>query len=101
LRKYYEERGKKRKSLTLIGDINVLETLEDCEGTAEEEAICNIMTKEDTYVKLYENICAKEIDVVILDVMIHTVENYDRVTELRSLGRYQGIQGNRLIPQEV
>ncbi|AHX20200.1 hypothetical protein [Bacillus bombysepticus] len=93
LRKYCGERGKKRKSLTLIGDINVLETLEDCEGTAEEKAICNIMIKADTYVKLYENICTKEIDVVILDAMIHTVENYDKVTEYeiaRTLSRDTG-----------
>lgn len=81
LRKYCGERGRRRTILTLISDINVLETLEDCAESAEEEAICNIMTNRDTYAKLYENICKKKIDFIVLDTMIHTVENYNRVTE--------------------
>ncbi|MCU5573312.1 MULTISPECIES: hypothetical protein [Bacillus cereus group] len=81
LRKYCGERGKRRTVLTLISDINVLETLEDCAENAEEKAICNIMTNRDTYAKLYKNVCGKEIDVVILDAMIETVERCDRVTE--------------------
>lgn len=93
LRKYCGERGKRRTVLTLISDINVLETLEDCAENAEEEAICNIMTNRDTYAKLYENICKKKIDFIVLDTMIHTAENNEKVTEVaisRALSKKTG-----------
>ncbi|MBK5450902.1 hypothetical protein JFU18_20625 [Bacillus sp. TH22] len=95
LRKYCGERGRgqRRKVLTLIGDIKVLETLEDCTDTTEEKAICNVMTNRDTYAKLYENICKKKIDFIVLDTMIHTVENNEKVTEVaisRALSKKTG-----------
>ncbi|HDR7632421.1 TPA: hypothetical protein QCX75_001103 [Bacillus mycoides] len=93
LRKYCGERGKGRTVLKLISDINVLETLEGCAETAEEKAICNIMTNRDTYEKLYENICKKKIDFIVLDTMIHTAENNDEVTEVaisRALSKKTG-----------
>ncbi|MEX0377279.1 hypothetical protein AB3X48_08915 [Bacillus sp. S4] len=81
VRHYCGSRGKEREALTLIGDINVLETLENCTDTTEEKAIYNISTYEETYARLYKNICKKEIDFIVLDTMIHTAENYDKVTE--------------------
>ncbi len=93
LRKYCGERGQRRKVLTLIGDIKVLETLEDCTDTTEEKAICNVMTNRDTYAKLYENICKKKIDFIVLDTMIHTAENNEKVTEVaisRALSKKTG-----------
>lgn len=81
LRKYCGERGKRRTVLTLISDINVLETLEDCAENAEEKAIYNVITNKETSASLYKNICVKEIDFIVLEAMIHTAENYDRVTE--------------------
>lgn len=92
LRKYCGERGRRRTVLTLISDINVLETLEGCTETAE-EAICNIMTNRDTYANLYENICKKKIDFIVLDTMIHTAENNEKVTEVaisRALSKKTG-----------
>ncbi|QWI60980.1 hypothetical protein EXW57_14730 [Bacillus mycoides] len=81
VRQYCGNRGKKRDALRLIGDINALETLEDCIDNTEEKAIYNVITNKETSASLYKNICVKEIDFIVLDAMIHTAENYDRVTE--------------------
>lgn len=81
LRKYCGERGGKRRMLTFISDVNALEMLEDCSGTVEEKAICNVVANEDIYPNLYKTVCGKGIDAVILDAMIETVESRDRVTE--------------------
>ncbi|MED3350088.1 hypothetical protein P4388_15875 [Bacillus thuringiensis] len=80
LRDYCGRRGEKRDKLTLIEDSNVFKAL-DCTHTTEEKAIGNASTYEETYVRLYESICVKEIDFMVLDTMIHTAENYDKVTE--------------------
>ncbi|MBE5108366.1 hypothetical protein IGI01_24875 [Bacillus thuringiensis] len=77
VRQYCGSRGKRRDALTLIGDINVLETLEDCTDTTEEKAIYNISTYEDIYAKL----CEKEADILVLDAMIYAAENYNKVSE--------------------
>ncbi|HDR6822683.1 TPA: hypothetical protein QCV77_006333 [Bacillus thuringiensis] len=82
LRHYCGERGKRRRALTLIGDINVLETLGDCINNTEEKAIYNVSTYEEIYVKL----CEKEADILVLDAMIYVAENYDKVSE-RSVSR--------------
>ncbi|PHQ19670.1 hypothetical protein DSD18_20455, partial [Bacillus thuringiensis] len=50
-------------------------------------------TNRDTYAKLYENICKKKIDFIVLDTMIHTVENNEKVTEVaisRALSKKTG-----------
>lgn len=60
VRHYCGSRGKEREALTLIGDINVLETLENCTDTTEEKAIYNISTYEETYARLYKNICKRK-----------------------------------------
>lgn len=80
LRDYCGRRGEKRDKLTLIEDSNVFKTL-DCTHTTEEKAIGNASTYEDTYARLYENICVKEIDFIVLDTMIHMAEKSDKVTE--------------------
>lgn len=80
LRDYCERRGGKRDKLTLIEDSNAFKAL-DCTDTTEEEAIGNASTYEETYARLYEAICVKKIDFIVLDTMIHTAENYDKVTE--------------------
>ncbi|MFJ8419838.1 hypothetical protein ACIQ7P_13425 [Bacillus wiedmannii] len=80
LRDYCGRRGEKRDKLTLIEDSNVFKAL-DCTDTTEEKAIGNASTYEETYARLYENICVKKIDFIVLDTMIHTAENYDKVTE--------------------
>lgn len=80
LRDYCGRRGEKRDKLTLIEDSNVFKAL-DCTDTSEEKAIGNASTYEETYARLYENICVKKIDFIVLDTMIHTAENYDKVTE--------------------
>ncbi|MED0905302.1 hypothetical protein [Bacillus nitratireducens] len=77
LRHYCGERGKKRKVLTLIGDINVLETLGDSIDNTEEKAIYNVSTYEEIHAKL----CEKEADILVLDAMIYAAENYDKVSE--------------------
>lgn len=77
LRHYCGERGKRRRALTLIGDISVLETLRDCTDTTEEKAIYNVSTYEEIYAKL----CEKEADILVLDAMIYAAENYDKVSE--------------------
>lgn len=74
LRHYCGERGKRRKALTLIGDISALETLGD---RIEEKANYNISTYEEIYAKL----CEKEADILVLDAMIYAAENYDKVSE--------------------
>ncbi|PED95179.1 hypothetical protein [Bacillus toyonensis] len=81
VRQYCGNRGKKRDALRLIGDIDALETLEDCIDNAEGKAIYNVITNKETSASLYKNICVKEIDFIVLEAMIHTVENYDRFTE--------------------
>lgn len=80
LRDYCGRRGGKRYKLTLIEDSNAFKAL-DCTDTTEEKAIDNMSTYKETYVRLYENICVKEIDFIVLDTMIHTAKNYDKVTE--------------------
>ncbi|PGD87919.1 hypothetical protein COM47_05850 [Bacillus wiedmannii] len=81
VRQYCGNRGKKRDALTMIGDISTLETLGDCVEDTEEKAIYNVITNKETCASLYKNICKKEIDFIVLDTMIHTAENYDKVTE--------------------
>ncbi|MGH0683008.1 hypothetical protein [Bacillus mycoides] len=81
VRHYCGSRGKKRDDLTLIGDISALEMLGDCMDSTEEKAIYNVITNKETCASLYKNICKKEIDFFILDAMIHTAENYDKVSE--------------------
>jgi hypothetical protein len=81
LRDYQGRRGEKRDKLTLIEDSNVFKMLEDGTNTTEEKAIGNASIYEETYARLYENICVKEMDFIVLDTMIHTAENYDKVTE--------------------
>lgn len=80
LRDYCGRRGEKRNRLTLIEDSNTFKALV-CTDTTEEKAIDNISTYEETYARLYENICVKKIDFIVLDTMIHTAEHYDKVTE--------------------
>ncbi|MGG0204183.1 hypothetical protein [Bacillus mycoides] len=80
LRDYCGRRGEKRYNLTLIEDSNAFKAL-DCRDTAEEKAIGNASTYEETYARLYETICVKEIDFIVLDTIINTAENYDKVTE--------------------
>ncbi|XLP21361.1 hypothetical protein ACFMB7_22790 [Bacillus toyonensis] len=80
LRDYGGRRGEKRDKLTLIDDSNVFEAL-DCTDTTEEKVIDNMSTYEETYARLYETICVKEIDFIVLDTMIYTAENYDKATE--------------------
>ena len=80
LRDYLGRRGGKRYKLTLIEDSNAFKAL-DCTDTTEEKAIDNMSTYKETYARLYETICVKEIDFIVLDTMIHTAENYDKVTE--------------------
>ncbi|MFV1453561.1 hypothetical protein [Bacillus mycoides] len=77
LRHYCGERGKRRRALTLIGDISVLETLGGCTDTTEEKAIYHISTYEEIYAKL----CEKEVDILVLDAMVYAVDNYDKVSE--------------------
>lgn len=77
LRDYCGRRGEKRDQLAFIGDTQVLETLGNCAESTENTAIYNVMVKEEVYVKL----CEKEVDIWILDAMVHTVENYDKVTD--------------------
>ncbi len=77
LRHYCGERGKRRKALTLIGDISALETLWDRIDNTEEKAIYNVSTYEEIYAKL----CEKEADILVLDAMIYTAETYDKVSE--------------------
>ncbi|OOZ90062.1 hypothetical protein [Bacillus cereus] len=92
LRDYCGRRGEKRDKLTLIEDSSVFKA-RDYTGTTEEKAIGNASTYEETYARLYENICVKEIDFIVLDTMIHTAENYDKVTEAeisRSLSKKTG-----------
>ncbi|PFT24139.1 hypothetical protein COK52_10285 [Bacillus thuringiensis] len=81
VRQYCGNRGKKRDALTMIGDISTLETLGDCVEDTEGKAIYNVITSKETSASLYKNICVKEIDFIVLDAMIHTAENYDKVTE--------------------
>ncbi|MEK4840005.1 hypothetical protein [Bacillus sp. FSL L8-0152] len=81
VRHYCGSRGKKRDVLKLIGDISVLETLGRCVEDTEEKAIYNVITNKETCASLYKNICKKEIDFIVLDTMIHTAENYGKVTE--------------------
>ncbi len=81
VRQYCGNRGKKRDALRLIGDISALETLGDRIENTEENVIYNVITNKETSASLYKNICVKEIDFIVLDAMIHTAENYDRVTE--------------------
>ncbi|PEF10227.1 hypothetical protein CON23_21160 [Bacillus thuringiensis] len=80
VRHYCGSRGEKRDKLALIEDSNVFEAL-DYTHTTEEKAIGNASTYEETYARLYETICVKEIDFIVLDTMIQTAENYDKVTE--------------------
>ncbi|MGE6590264.1 hypothetical protein ACQKFU_11715 [Bacillus mycoides] len=80
LRDYLGRRGGKRYKLTLIEDSNVFKAL-DCTDTMGEEAIDNTSTYEETYARLYETICVKEIDFIVLDTMIYTAENYDKIAE--------------------
>lgn len=80
LRDYCGRRGEKRDKLTLIEDSNLFKAL-DCTGTTEEKAIGNATTHKETYARLYETICVKKIDFIVLDTMIHTAENHDKVTE--------------------
>ncbi|MDF9615157.1 hypothetical protein P5763_24395 [Bacillus cereus] len=80
LRDYCGRRGEKRDKLTLIEDSNAFKSL-DCTDTAEEKAIDNMSTYEETYARLYETICVKKIDFIVLDTIVHTAENYDKVTE--------------------
>ncbi|OPD53369.1 MULTISPECIES: hypothetical protein [Bacillus cereus group] len=77
LRHYCGERGRRRRALTLIGDISALETLGDCTDTTEEKAIYNVSTYEEIYAKL----CEKEVDILVLDAMVYAVDNYDKVSE--------------------
>ncbi|SCC62999.1 hypothetical protein [Bacillus mycoides] len=81
VRQYCGNREKKRDALRLIGDISALETLGDCIENTEEKAIYNVITNKETSASLYKNICVKEIDFMVLDAMIHTAENYGKVTE--------------------
>ncbi|PEX93198.1 hypothetical protein CN465_21110 [Bacillus cereus] len=80
LRDYCGRRGERRDKLTLIEDSNVFKAL-DCTGTTEEKAIGNASIYEETYARLYETICVKKIDFIVLDTIVHTAENYDKVTE--------------------
>ncbi|PEM97680.1 hypothetical protein [Bacillus toyonensis] len=80
LRDYCGRRGERRDKLTLIEESNVFKAL-DCTGTTEEKAIGNASIYEETYAGLYENICVKKIDFIVLDTMIYTAENHDKVTE--------------------
>ncbi|MED1059713.1 hypothetical protein [Bacillus mycoides] len=80
LRDYLGRRGGKRYKLTLIEDSNAFKAL-DCTDTTEEKAIDNMSTYKETYARLYETICVKEIDFIVLDTIVHTAENYDKVTE--------------------
>lgn len=80
LRDYLGRRGGKRYKLTLIEDSNRFKALE-CTDTTEEKAIDNMSTYKGTYANLYETICVKEIDFIVLDTIVHTAENYDKVTE--------------------
>lgn len=82
VRQYCGNRGKKRDALTMIGDISVLETLEDRIDNTEEKAICNVSTYEEIYAKL----CEKKTDILVLDAMVYAAENYDKVSE-RSVSR--------------
>ncbi|MBK5507068.1 hypothetical protein [Bacillus sp. TH12] len=81
LRDYCGRRGEKRDKLTLIEDSNVFRTAEECTDTTEKKAIYNVSTYQETYARLYETICVKEIDFIVLDAMIHTEKYYDKVTE--------------------
>ncbi|MGH1158389.1 hypothetical protein QRE62_26265 [Bacillus mycoides] len=81
VRQYCGNRGKRRDVLTLIGDVSALETLGDCVDNTEDKAIYKVITNKETCASLYKNICKNEIDFAILDAMIHTAENYDKVTE--------------------
>ncbi|QWG35147.1 hypothetical protein [Bacillus mycoides] len=82
LRHYCGERGRRRRVLTLIGDISALETLGDCTDNTEEKAIYNVSTYEEICAKL----CEKEADILVLDAMIYAAENYGKVSE-RSVSR--------------
>ncbi|PFL18952.1 hypothetical protein COJ07_17975 [Bacillus cereus] len=77
LRDYCGRRGEKRDKLTLIDDTQVLETLGNCAESTENKAIYNVMVEEEIYTKL----CEKETDVVVLNAMVHTAENYDKASE--------------------
>ncbi|QWH19227.1 hypothetical protein EXW62_19860 [Bacillus mycoides] len=77
VRQYCGNRGKKRDALTMIGDISALESLRECIDNTEDKAIYNVSTYEEIYAKL----CEKETDILVLDAMICTVENYDKVSE--------------------
>ncbi|EMJ6440501.1 hypothetical protein [Bacillus cereus] len=81
LRDYLGRRGEKRDKLTLIEDSNAFRKVGECTNTTEEKAIYNVSTDQENYAWLYETICVKEIDFIVLDAMIHTAKNYDRVTE--------------------
>ncbi|MBJ8149277.1 hypothetical protein PDN49_12060 [Bacillus cereus] len=81
LRDYCGRRGGKRDKLTLIEDSNAFRKVGECTNTTEEKAIYNVSTYQKNYAWLYETICVKEIDFIVLDAMIHTAKNYDRVTE--------------------
>lgn len=77
LRDYYGRRGEKRDKLTLIEGTRGLEKFGNCAESTENKAIYNVMVKEEIYTKL----CEKETDIVVLGAMIHTAENYEKVTE--------------------
>lgn len=77
LQHYCGERGRRRRALTLIGDISALEMLGDCTDNTEEKAIYNVSTYEEIYAKL----CEKEADILVLDAMLYAAENYDKVSE--------------------
>ncbi|EOO20815.1 MULTISPECIES: hypothetical protein [Bacillus cereus group] len=77
LRDYCGRRGEKRDKLTLIGGTQAFETLGNCAEITENKAIYNVMVNEGIYTKL----CEKETDIVVLDAIIHTAEQYDKVTE--------------------
>ena len=74
------KKGEKRDKLTLIEDSNVFRTAGNVQ-IPPKKAIYNVSTYQETYVRLYETICVKEIDFIVLDAMIHTAKYYEKVTE--------------------
>ncbi|PEQ52367.1 MULTISPECIES: hypothetical protein [Bacillus cereus group] len=93
LRDYCGRRGGKRDKLTLIEDSKAFRKVGECTNTTEEKAIYNVSTCQETYARLYETICVKEIDFIVLDAMIHTAEHHDKLTEAeisRALSRKTG-----------
>ncbi|MGH0678108.1 hypothetical protein ACQVPP_12965 [Bacillus luti] len=81
LRDYCGRRGGRRDKLTMIEDIDALESLEDYMDSTEEKAIYNVIINKKACTSLYQNMCERKTDIVVLDAIIHTAEHYDKVTE--------------------